>query len=557
MKFSELLRLVLMNISQNKFKSVMTSIGIVAGAATIVLVIGIGRGGRKEVAQQFAELNAGAVDISYEYEGEEESRGSRFSFGNFFGGMFGRSGGGMQGGPGGDGGGTQGGLGGDGGGMQGGPGGDGGGTQGGSGGDGGMQGGPGGDGGMQGGPGGDGSGTKGGPGGDGGEMQGGPGADGGEMQPPSGGGDPERDAERGEGARGGENSAESESAGTESGGEAAEEESAVADRINQEKVILTYDDAEDIGALVGGITGVTISYSQRISVEGGNLTSAQTYTAGGVKENFLELGKLEMEEGVFLTAADEEMKEKKCVLGASAAKAIFGSAGEAVGKTVYLDDRAFEVVGVLKASQTVSAGISPDQAVLVPYETGIKYFTGTDYSPVITVVAENVDVLDQVIADAETVLEENYPNSTFTFEDSGSKMEAARASNRTLTMLLAAMAVIVFLIGGIGIMNVLFVSVKERTNEIGILKAIGTSRGDILSEFLIEAAAISLLGGVIGVGVSFAILPLAGKFGVSTDINAAACAAAVGFAVLTGTLFGIYPAWKASDLEVVDALNQE
>ena len=106
-------------------------------------------------------------------------------------------------------------------------------------------------------------------------------------------------------------------------------------------------------------------------------------------------------------------------------------------------------------------------------------------------------------------------------------------------------------------MNVLFVSVKERTNEIGILKAIGTPRSVILLEFLFESAAISLMGGVLGVGIGFGVIPLINQFDVRVEPNLVACLAALGFAVLTGTLFGLYPAWKASRLEPVEALNAE
>jgi putative ABC transport system permease protein len=277
----------------------------------------------------------------------------------------------------------------------------------------------------------------------------------------------------------------------------------------------------------------------------------------GVKENYASLSNLTLAAGSFLEETDDTAKARVCVLGQSAAKELFGSADEAEGSTIYIDDRAYTVSGVLATTGTVSGGISPDEAIFVPYETGIKYITGESISPTITVIADDVNNLDSVIADLETVLAENYSNTEFTFSDAGSKMEAAESSNRILTMLLTAMAGIVFLVGGIGIMNVLFVSVKERTNEIGILKSLGASRGTILMEFLIEAAAISLIGGVLGVAVSFAVTPIVELYSIRVETNLTACLAALGFAILTGTVFGFYPAWKASRLVPVEALNAE
>ena len=538
MRISELFRLVWLNINQNKFKSVMTSIGIVVGAATIVMVIGIGRGGQMDIADQFAELNAGAIDVSYEYEGEDTESGG-FSFGGmmntFFGGM-------MGGGPGGGfgdnsqssgaGNGSQG-----------------------------SSGGPQmpGDGDFQRPDGSDSDGEMQKPNGSDsdGEMQRPDGGDSdGKMQRPDGGdGDGEMpgSGEGEDGQKPDENTEDdaAEDVDTES------ETSMVDDRLNQEQIILSTSDVEDIETYVSGITGATISYSTRSSVEGGNLTSAQNYTVAGVQENFAELGKLSLEEGYFLDDTDNDAKSRVCVIGSFVAKEVFGSAADAVNSTIYMDDRSYTVIGVLETSSSVVSGISPDTSVFVPYQTGIKYIAGEDIDPTITVIAEDVNTLQTVISNVKTVLEENYPNASFTFEDSGSKMKAAESSNRTLTMLLSAMAAIVFLVGGIGIMNVLFVSVKERTNEIGILKAIGTPRTDILLEFLAESAAISLIGGILGVALSFAITPVVSHFQVRVEVNAAACLAALGFAVLTGTVFGIYPAWKASRLEPVEALNAE
>ena len=531
MRISELFRLVWLNINQNKFKSVMTSIGIVVGAATIVMVIGIGRGGQMDIADQFAELNAGAIDVSYEYEGEDIERGG-FSFGGmmntFFGGM-------MGGGPGG-----------------------------------GF-----GDNSQSSGAGNGSQGSSGGPQMPGGgdsqrpdgsdndrEMQRPDGSDSdGEMQRPDGSdtsGEMPGSGEGEDGQKPGEN-AQNQDGDTDSAEEddTESETSMVDDRLNQEQIILSTSDVEDIETYVSGITGATISYSTRSSVEGGDLTSAQNYTVAGVQENFAELGKLSLEEGYFLDDTDNDVKSRVCVIGSSVAKEVFGNAADAVNSTIYMDDRSYTVIGVLETSSSVVSGISPDTSVFIPYQTGIKYIAGEDIDPTITVIAEDVNTLQTVISNVKMVLEENYPNASFTFEDSGSKMQAAENSNRTLTMLLSAMAAIVFLVGGIGIMNVLFVSVKERTNEIGILKAIGTPRTDILLEFLAESAAISLIGGILGVALSFAITPVVSHFQVRVEVNAAACLAALGFAVLTGTVFGIYPAWKASRLEPVEALNAE
>ena len=169
----------------------------------------------------------------------------------------------------------------------------------------------------------------------------------------------------------------------------------------------------------------------------------------------------------------------------------------------------------------------------------------------------DVDKVDAAMKNIQTILSESYSNAEFTISDAGSKMEAAAASNDTLTALLVSMAVIVFIVGGIGIMNVLFVSVKERTKEIGILKAIGCHKKDILLEFLLEACFISILGGMLGVAGSFGITPLIETFDVRVELSVMGAFLAVLFSVVTGTVFGFYPAYKASKLVPVEALNEE
>ncbi len=484
MKINELVRLVWLNIVQNKFKVILTSIGIVVGAATIVMVIAIGQGSQAEVAEQFKNLNAGAIDISYETANSSSSKSSTNS-----------SSGGSSGGAPSMGGGNMG----------------------------------------------------------GGNMpsmpSGGKGSSSGSTSNSSGKGSSfggGRDFAGGFGGGMG---------GMIMGGGMGSND--MSDRMNQEKIVLDEEDMDDITTFVPGISEATISLSTKSSVEGGDLEEATTYTIGGVKHNYASMSNLTLQIGDFITESDEESKNKVCVIGATVAKEIFGSVVDAYDSTIYIDSRPYVVNGVLSDVGSVSSGISPDTAIFIPYATGVKYLTGSDVSPIITVIAEDVSTVDTMKTNIQSVLEETYNNAEFTITDAGSKMEAASSSNETLTVLLVAMAAIVFTVGGIGIMNVLFVSVKERTNEIGILKAIGASKKDILLEFLLEATAISIIGGAIGVLLSFGITPIVSHFNVRADLSVAGAMLAVGFAIVTGTVFGFYPAWKASRLIPIEALNQD
>ncbi|HQQ89452.1 MAG TPA: FtsX-like permease family protein, partial [Oscillospiraceae bacterium] len=199
--------------------------------------------------------------------------------------------------------------------------------------------------------------------------------------------------------------------------------------------------------------------------------------------------------------------------------------------------------------------ISPDTAIYVPYATAEKYIFGSTADPTITAVASDVSTIDTVMADIDTILTENHPNSYFDVSDAGSLMEAATSSANTLSTMLLAVASIVFVVGGIGIMNVLFVTVKERTEEIGVLKAIGCSNMTILMEFVLEAVTIGVIGGILGVAVSFAADPLLSMFDVRLEPTVYGYLLAIVFAILTGTVFGFYPAYKASKLVPVEALS--
>lgn len=472
MRFSEILNLVRINLIQNKFKVLLTSIGIIVGAATIVCVIAIGRGGQADVADQFRNLNAGALDISY----EQSAGGSGFSLG----GMPSFSG-------------------------------------------------------------------------DSGSM---PAVS--KTSASADGSSSEKSSKSSKSSRSSKTSSSdnmpnfggSFDFGSMFGGSAGGGK-------NTKKITLTAEDMDDITSTVPGLSDATITYTTKQNIYGGNIEETESYTVAGTLSNYAELSNLSMLFGDYLSDADNDNKTKVCVLGYTAAKTIFGSAEEAYDSLVYIDDRPYTVGGVLAEQGSVESGISADEAIFIPYATGIKYLTGSDLSPTITVIAKDVDNIAAVTENVKAALAASYPDAEFTISDAGSKMEAANQSNKTLTLMLIAMASIVFIIGGIGIMNVLFVSVKERTEEIGILKAIGGSRKDILVEFLMEACSISLIGGIIGVAVSFLVSPLITSFSIRMEMSVSGALLALGFSLVTGTLFGFYPAWKASRLVPVEALSSE
>lgn len=430
MRLGEIFRLVWINILGNKFKMMLTSLGIIVGAATIVMVIAIGRGGQMDVEDQFKNLSAGAIDISY----------SNSSSGG---------GGGMM-----------------------------------------------------------------------------------PMMP-------------GGGARGGAR-----------GGGAARGGMMPSFGVNR-NITLSKDDVEELELFVPDITAVSISATAKKGVTGGDLEEETQYTIAGVTESYQEVSNLTMAIGEFITEENDTNQDKVCVLGSSIAEEIFGSAMEAFDSIIYIDGRSYTVYGVLERMGTVSSGISPDEAIFVPYDTAEKYIMGRDISPQITVVAEDVNEVPEVIENIKIVLDQNYTNANFTITDAGSKMEAATSSADTLAMLLVAVASIVFIVGGIGIMNVLFVSVQERTREIGILKALGASKRDILLEFLAEAFLISAFGGVVGIGLSMALMPLMSYTGMRVEPSLTGYVLALLFAVVTGTVFGFYPARKAAALVPIEALNME
>jgi putative ABC transport system permease protein len=443
----EILNLVWINICGNKSKVLLTSLGIIVGAATIVIVIAIGLGGQKDVQDQFKNLNAGTITIA-------DNSGSS------------SSGGGMMGG--------------------------------------GM---------MMGGGGGMPSGNRG--GGSGGGMPGG-----GMM----GGGMP----------------------GGMMGG---------VDQIK--KTTFTSDDIDELAYFIPNLESMTLLVSGSSDVEGGTLEDSLSSTIVGATSEYQDITNLELLTGEFFTDDDNEELERVAVLGYDAAISIFENVVDACGSQININSKKYTVIGVLSKTGSTVSDITLDSAVFIPYNSAIKYVLGSNASPKIVAIAEDVNQIETTISNIETLLTEMYPKGSFTVTDAGSQVAASQQSANTMSVLLIAVASVVFVVGGIGIMNVLFVSVKERTREIGILKALGSSRKDILLQFLLEANFISIFGGIIGVAVGYLLMPVVRLSGMSVVASTSASVVALLFAILTGTIFGFYPAWQAACMKPIDALNHE
>lgn len=294
-------------------------------------------------------------------------------------------------------------------------------------------------------------------------------------------------------------------------------------------------------------------------------SKSDTTTLEASTSNYAEIRKLTVSLGRFITQRDIDNRYNVLVIGPETAQNIFQST-DVVGKTMYVNGIEFTVIGVLKSEGTSSAGSSDDK-IIVPLSTGERLLK-TANAKTFYVEAESKDKVDTAMSYIQLFLNKKYgisstsnsntTRSYYRVMSQTSLLDTANSTNKSMTTMLAGIAAISLVVGGIGIMNIMLVSVIERTREIGTRKAIGAKRKTILMQFLIEAASVSGLGGIIGVLLGY-LGSYIGEHFFSTTIlisNNIVIAAFV-FSVLVGIVFGIYPANKASKLNPIDALRFE
>ncbi|WP_437766568.1 ABC transporter permease [Sorangium sp. So ce281] len=320
---------------------------------------------------------------------------------------------------------------------------------------------------------------------------------------------------------------------------------------------LTEDDAEALKGL-DGVAAVAPerSGSAQLRYMASNLNASVT----GITPAYLEVRSLSVASGVSFSDLDQQQRARVVVLGANVARQLYPG-GAPLGTRLQINGNAFRVVGVL--TEKGSGMGSPDDGVFVPMSTHRSVLFGQDHLSTISLQLASEDRSDTVIAQLDQLLRLRHrlradQPSDFEVRSQAEMLATMGQITGTFTMLLGSVAAVSLIVGGIGIMNIMLVSVRERTREIGVRMAVGARRGDILRQFLVEAVVVSLAGGVAGVGLGYGAAVLLSRFGEwATIVPTYAVGLALGVSILIGITFGVGPARRASRLDPVEALRFE
>lgn len=295
-------------------------------------------------------------------------------------------------------------------------------------------------------------------------------------------------------------------------------------------------------------------------INGNNNTPSTIY---GISADYLEIRQLKIEDGEMFSDEDVKTSAKVCVIGKTVADNLFTNGEDPVGKVIRYNKIPFRIVGVLKSKGYNSFGMDQDDMVLAPYTTVMKRILSVTYLQGINASAITEDMTDLAIEDVINILRENHKlkgtdEDNFTIRSQQEMAEMMNSTSDTMTILLLVVACISLVVGGIGIMNIMYVSVTERTKEIGLRMSVGARGIDILNQFLIESVLLSVTGGLIGV-----VCGIGAAVGINVfahwPIQIQPWSVLLSFAVCsaTGIFFGWYPAKKAASLDPIEAIRYE
>lgn len=283
----------------------------------------------------------------------------------------------------------------------------------------------------------------------------------------------------------------------------------------------------------------------------------------GVSDEYLDIKNLHITDGEMFSEQDIKTSAKVCVLGKTVIENLFGDNTDPIGRTIRFNKIPFRIIGVLEEKGNNNMGMDQDDVILAPYTTVQKRILASTSFGSIIASARSEEVSELAVKDIETVLRNNHKIKSADDDDFHVRtlqeiMEMVSSTTNTITLLLTCIAGISLLVGGIGIMNIMFVSVTERTREIGLRMSIGAKSYDILLQFLLESVLISVVGGIIGVIVGI-LAAYAAKHvaNVAITIQTYTILLSFGVCTITGIFFGWYPARKASNLDPIEALRFE
>jgi putative ABC transport system permease protein len=328
-----------------------------------------------------------------------------------------------------------------------------------------------------------------------------------------------------------------------------------------DRTVLSTDDYEALRRDATLLSAVVPEAQQSQQVVFGNQN--RNLQVIGTTPNYTDVRNYTVPYGRMFTEGDDAARQRYAVLGSAVPEMLGGNPAAMIHQTIFIRGIPFEIVGVLSAKGASGGFQNPDEQILIPLQTGQYRVFGTKRLRSMSIEVQDGVPIEQGMVDLERILRREHHirpggQNDFTVRNQQDVLQTQQQATRVFTTLLASIAAVSLVVGGIGIMNIMLVSVTERTREIGVRKALGATRGNILMQFLIEALTLCILGGLLGilVGVATTVV-LARVMQWNTLISPAAIVVAFGFSALVGLFFGIWPARRAARLDPIDALRYE
>jgi len=324
---------------------------------------------------------------------------------------------------------------------------------------------------------------------------------------------------------------------------------------------LTEQDYDTLRREVTGLTGISPEARATAQVVAGN----QNTSVGiwGVSADFAEIRSWRFRSGENFSETDVRTASKVCLIGKTTAETLFGEGIDPVGQNVNIQNAPVTVVGWLAPKGANSFGQDQDDIIIMPYTSVMKRLSGDTRFRALNLATAGPEAMNEVTNQVTAILRQNHQitadkDDDFTIRSQQEMSDFFNANNRVMTVLISAFAGISLVVGGIGIMNIMLVSVTERTREIGIRMAVGARARDVLRQFLIEAILLSAAGGILGILAGYWLAPLLTRFaGFPTLISTQSVLIAFSVSGVIGVIFGFFPALKAANLDPIDALRYE